>query len=686
MFWNLRTNCEVRRTHWRKMVTTTAIVDAVNRHSEAASVQLVAADEVPTAGEDGGVASTTRVHEVDPNVCTPVYGSTAQEEHEDITTADAMHDQPPQTVGDNQAPLVTAEAEGLDPEPDDSDSETEPEHDPDPPRRSARIAERVQAQAMINNFTVRQGLREHREETVQAVTKELTQIMKVKKAATGVLRSSMTREQHGKVIRSSMFLKAKHDAVGNFVKVKARLVADGSQQDRTLYPDRSSPTAMVHSLFIALSIAANERRNISVIDIGGAYLNAKMTGEEVLMEMDPLIASITAQICPEMEHFLDKRGRMVVRLDRALYGCVQSAKLWFEELTSTLKKMGYTSTSVDPCVMTKTVNHTQCTLIIFVDDILAMCEHQSELDNVAAQLRKRYEQVSVDNSNDFSYLGMHIIVKDGKATVSMEGFVNDLMRQMGVTGHRITPATDNLFEPGESEELNDEDREEYHSVVAKLLYLGTHVRPDILTTVSYLCTRVNRPTELDQGKLWRLLQYVNGTTGHCIVLDVTAGMHLTAHIDASFGTHEDGKSHTGMCVMFGDGCVMAKSTKQKIVTKNSTEAELVALSDKISDVMRCHELIVELGYDVGTPVVMQDNASTISLVTRGGGKPRTKHMRVRQNVVLELVRNNELVVQYESTKNMLADILTKPLQGQIMTDFVMKISNQAKVRGQTRFA
>ena len=56
-------------------------------------------------------------------------------------------------------------------------------------------------------------------------------------------------------------------------------------------------------------------------------------------------------------------------------------------------------------------------------------------------------------------------------------------------------------------------------------------------------------------------------------------MVVKAYIDAAYGVHQDsGKSHTGCAVVLGEaGPTFAKSAKQKIVTKSSTEAELVGL-------------------------------------------------------------------------------------------------------------
>ena len=55
---------------------------------------------------------------------------------------------------------------------------------------------------------------------------------------------------------------------------------------------------------------------------------------------------------------------------------------------------------------------------------------------------------------------------------------------------------------------------------------------------------------------------------------------MSVLIDAAYGAHTDGKSHTGSCVVLGDmGVVHCRSSKEGIVTKSSTEAVLAALSD-----------------------------------------------------------------------------------------------------------
>ena len=129
----------------------------------------------------------------------------------------------------------------------------------------------------------------------------------------------------------------------------------------------------MQSILMCLTIAAKRGQKASTVEIGGAYLNADMTGEEVLMELEPMLTKMLMNIAPEIVPFVDDRGRLLVRLDKALYGCVQSAKL-----TEFLRSIGFKHNSVDPCVMNETINGKQVTLVLFIDDILILSKHYAD--------------------------------------------------------------------------------------------------------------------------------------------------------------------------------------------------------------------------------------------------------------------------------------------------------------------
>jgi hypothetical protein len=191
------------------------------------------------------------------------------------------------------------------------------------------------------------------------------------------------------------------------------------------------------------------------------------------------------------------------------------------------------------------------------------------------------------------------------------------------------------------------------------------VRMDVLLPIAFLSTRVKNPTEEDQLKLLRVLKYLNGTRDQVLVLDPDEGMTLEGYIDASFACHPDGKGHTGLVVKLANCTILCMSSKQKLVTRDSTECELVGLSDKVLNVVQCCDFLREQGVDCGIPKVHQDNTSTITLVTKGGGQYRTKYLRVRQAFVQERFKNREAEVSYLETGLMIADTLTKPLQGAV---------------------
>ena len=88
-----------------------------------------------------------------------------------------------------------------------------------------------------------------------------------------------------------------------------------------------------------------------------------------------------------------------------------------------------------------------------------------------------------------------------------------------------------------------------------------------------------------------------------------------------------------------------------------------------------HEYLRESGIKLQKPVVYQDNTSTIALVRDlSVGKMRSKHFRARRAVVhQELMIFKTMEIQYISTKGMVADLLTKPLTGDIFHQLAKKI-------------
>ena len=83
----------------------------------------------------------------------------------------------------------------------------------------------------------------------------------------------MTGEERKSIIRSKTFMKEKTLADGSFDKLKARLVAGGHQQNRSIYTkeETASPTVGTASVFTCAAIAAHERRGGITMDLAAAF-------------------------------------------------------------------------------------------------------------------------------------------------------------------------------------------------------------------------------------------------------------------------------------------------------------------------------------------------------------------------------------------------------------------------------
>jgi hypothetical protein len=181
----------------------------------------------------------------------------------------------------------------------------------------------------------------------------------------------------------------------------------------------------------------------------------------------------------------------VVLLNRALYGCVESAALCYENLRDTMSSLGYERNPHDICVFNKTGKQgLQCTVTVHVDDLLITSVDES-MTLLAEGLRLRYGKITKSDGTTLNYLGMVLdLTHPGEARVTMKGFVDEMLKSSGVTGGARTPATEGLFEVrANATACTEQRRKDFHSTVAKMLYLAKRTRPECLTAVAYLALR-----------------------------------------------------------------------------------------------------------------------------------------------------------------------------------------------------
>jgi len=259
--------------------------------------------------------------------------------------------------------------------------------------------------------------------------------------------------------------------------------------------------------------------------------------------------------------------------------------------------------------------------------------------------------------------------KKGKVQIEMFQSVDNIFASFPeeIKKKAETPAGSNLFEVCEDEHLlSKEWAEEYHTLVAKGLFLGKRARPDIQPTIAVLCSRVKEPRVGDWEKLRRLMEYLNNTRTDVLTLSADDIRVLKWYVDASFAVHPDFKSHTGGVLMVGQGAIQSVSRKQKLNTTSSTTAELVAADDMSTLILWTKLFLEEQGYPIEKNVLYQDNKSAISLEKNGrksAGK-RNRALHCRYFFIADQCEKGNLTIEWCPTDEMVADFNTKPLQGE----------------------
>jgi hypothetical protein len=134
-------------------------------------------------------------------------------------------------------------------------------------------------------------------------------------------------------------------------------------------------------------------------------------------------------------------------------------------------------------------------------------------------------------------------------------------------------------------------------------------------------------------------------------------------VDASYVVRMDMKSHTGGVVSFGTGAVMGKSSKQRLKTKSSMEAELVGASDYLPHAIWARKFLQKQGYAIKQNTFYLDNQSVIQFEKNGRKLcgPDSRHIDIWYFFIKDRLEIKGCNVEYGPAEQMLADFFTKPL-------------------------
>ena len=179
---------------------------------------------------------------------------------------------------------------------------------------------------------------------------------------------------------------------------------------------------------------------------------------------------------------------------------------------------------------------------------------------------------------------------------------------------------------------------------------------------------MHKPTTEHDHFTDRVLGYLKRTSDYRMRFS-PENLQLHAYVDASYAIHPDCRSHQGAIIRLGSTSApfYAKSSVIKNVVRSSTEAEIFAANDLVSDLLWAIDLMTELGFPQQTVPVYEDNQAVVHLLTAPdfNFQTRSKHIRVRYSFLREQLESKTLTFIHVPSPAQQSDGLTKPLIGNL---------------------
>ena len=214
-----------------------------------------------------------------------------------------------------------------------------------------------------------------------------------------------------------------------------------------------------------------------------------------------------------------------------------------------------------------------------------------------------------------------------------------------------------------------------------MLYLAGSTRPDIAYTVHQCARFSHAPKHSHEVGLKHIARYLQGTRDRGLEMTPDkSNLKLNLYADADFAglfNSEDCmdpisvKSRTGILLNFGKVPIFWSSKLQSEIALSTLEAEYIALSQGMRELVFTRRLVIELSaqmhFDLkgvsNVATAWEDNIGAQNLATGKGPlmSSRTKHIGIKYHWFREMIQKSVIEVVRIPTKEQRADIFTKGL-------------------------
>ena len=227
--------------------------------------------------------------------------------------------------------------------------------------------------------------------------------------------------------------------------------------------------------------------------------------------------------------------------------------------------------------------------------------------------------------------------------------------------------------PRNQYEIDEMKAVPYASAVGSLMYAQVCTRPDL----AYVTGVLGRFQSNPGWKHWQLakkaLRYVHGTKGLMLVYERSDNLEIVGYADADYASNSKEKSTSGYVFMLANGAISWRSRKQTVTTSSTMYAEFVACYEATGQVSWLKKFVPGLRVvdSIKRPLKLYcDNEPAVFYSYNNKSSEAAKHIDIKYYVVKDRVQDHTIDLEHISTKQMLADPLTKGLPPNVFSEHV----------------
>ncbi|KAH9763753.1 hypothetical protein KPL70_001275 [Citrus sinensis] len=329
--------------------------------------------------------------------------------------------------------------------------------------------------------------------------------------------------EHQSIIGTKWVFRNKMDESGVVVRNKARLMAQGYNQEEGIdFDETFAPVARLESIRMLLAYACHKDFILYQMDVKSAFLNGYIM-EEVYVKQPPGF---------ENEKFPDH----VYKLSKALYGLKQAPRAWYDRLKNFLLDNDFSMGKADTTLFVKHKNQDILIVQIYVDDIIFGSTNELLCKEFSSCMSQEFEMSMMGELKYF--LGLQIKQNEEGIFINQAKYVKDLLKRFGYDNGTVksTPMSTTI-KLDKDEKGKEVDIKTYRGMIGSLLYL-TASRPDIMFSVC-LCPRFQScPKESHMLAVKRIFRYLIDTINLGLWYPRGTHIDLTCILDADFAGYK----------------------------------------------------------------------------------------------------------------------------------------------------